>query len=334
MFKKRFSRFALVAALVTLLGLMAPAVGLAAGPAGTGPADALAPTGAWQNLAVGQHRWYAFNTDGKLLNGDPSHVVAILRTSPGICANFNVWTPDQLAQIPSQDPGEPIQPVGRGTQLSYQDGGQTLDRFGGALLWAGAFNESGKFYVQLDQTGAQACDYLLTITGDTVSFPSNATAFGNEQTSAAVQTSAEAAALATSMAGTGPDTAMLINGEWATLPSANHMDWYTFQVPGDPNSEDQPRVLLQLTSQPSGGARFSIWTAERLHELTTADPGTTVSPVGVGAAVTAKGDSSIDLYGGDLFWLGSTRAAETYYVVVQATGPTPVQYKLSMAAAK
>lgn len=334
MFKKQFSRFALVAALVTLLALAAPAVGLAAGPAGTGPADALAPTGAWQNLAVGQHRWYAFNTDGKLLNGDPSHVVAILRTSPAICANFNVWTPDELAQIPSQDPGKPIQPLGRGTQLAYQDGSQTLDRFGGALVWAGAFNEGGKFYVQLDQVGGQACDYLLTITGDSVSFPSNAPAFSNVQPSAPIQPSAKATALTASLAGTGPDTAMAISGQWVTLPSANHMDWYTFQVPGDPNSQDQPRVLIQLSSQPSGGAKFDVWTPERLHELATADPGTFVSPVGAGAALTAKGDSTVDLYSGDLFWLGNTRAAETYYVVVQATGSTPVQYKLSMAATK
>jgi hypothetical protein len=328
MFKKQFSRFAVVAALVTLLGLAAPAISLAAG---TGPADALAPTGSWQNLGVGQHRWYAVNTDGKLLNGDPSHVVAILRTSPAICANFNVWTPDQLAQIPSQDPGKPVQPVGRGTQMPYQDGSQTLDRFGGALVWAGAFNESQKFFVQLDQVGAQACDYLLTIAGDTVSFPSNAPAFSNVQPSAPVAPSAKAAALTSSVAGTGPDTAMPITGQWATLPTADHIDWYTFQVSGDTNSEDQPRVLLQLTSQPSGGAKFDVWTADRLHQLSVADRGTTVSPVGAGTPVTAKGDSATDLFGGDLFWLGSTRVAETYFVAVQATGSTPVRYKLSMS---
>src|SRR5512136_2643655 len=130
MFKKQLSRFALMAALVTTLGVMAPSLGQAAGPTGTGPDDAMAPTGTMEHLNVGQSRWYAFSSAGKDRNGDPSHVLITLYAQPDGSAGFNIWTPERLAErAASTNPNKDAPPVGVGAKVEYTRNDNTRDLF-------------------------------------------------------------------------------------------------------------------------------------------------------------------------------------------------------------
>ena len=60
---------------------------------GTGPADALSPTGEWMPLTNGQQVWYTFNYDG----GDTAILVR-MGVSPSNSATFSVWTPENVRQ--------------------------------------------------------------------------------------------------------------------------------------------------------------------------------------------------------------------------------------------
>jgi hypothetical protein len=138
------------------LGLIAPGLAgaAAASAAGTGPDTALAPTGDWEQLAVGASRWYAFQ-----YAGDQSQIQVQLQVAPEGSATFAVWTPERIHLWAL---GEDVNPVGRGS----------VDRYsGGALVWSGSFNTPGIYYVVVERAGSQAgtSHYLLDVTGSGVS---------------------------------------------------------------------------------------------------------------------------------------------------------------------
>ena len=171
MLPKLRNRSALGVALVLLVGLMTPALSLAAGSTPNAP---LAVSAQSRRLEVGGQDWYAFTTAGKDSNNNPSHVLITLNATPDGSATFKVWTAEGLREKATEDPGKPVYAMGEGTTAQYQDGGKTLERYGGDLVWYNGFNVGGTFYVQVAQTGSTASDYLLTIAGDNVSFPANA----------------------------------------------------------------------------------------------------------------------------------------------------------------
>ena len=173
MLSKQFNRFALGVVLVLLVGLMTPALSLAAGSSPDAP---LAVSAQMRHLDVGGQDWYAFTTAGADSNNNPSHVLITLNAVPDGSATFKVWSAEGLHEFATQDPGHPVYAMGEGTKLEYRDGAQTLDRYGGDLVWPNGFNVGGTFYVQVGQTGPTPSNYLLTITGDNISFPANAAA--------------------------------------------------------------------------------------------------------------------------------------------------------------
>ena len=113
---------------------------------GTGPNDALAISGAWEPLAVGQQKWYAFTSDG----ADFQALVQMsVDKSDG--ASFAVWTPDQVMRS-AQD--STVQPVGRGSKN---------DTLGGDLAWTGTLYTPGTYYVVVTQSGPTPANYMLAI---------------------------------------------------------------------------------------------------------------------------------------------------------------------------
>lgn len=352
MLAKRVTRLFMVAMLVTVLGVLTPGLGFAAG---TGPADALAPSGAMVHIASGAQQWYVFHIDGVDRDSTPANVSVMLQASPEGSAVFNVWTPDEIRALPGQDFSNPIQPIGRGTQETYKNGDETLTRYNGALLWADRTRVGGTFYVQV--IGMASSDYRLSISGDNLSFPTQ-----SMQPAPTVQTvqsvqpaqlqqprflprtgslpSTQASAVAAPQAAPAPsvfggssiDHPLAVTGQVMTVPSGQQR-WFAIQVPGDSDPGDKPRVQVRLSVLSGGAASFTVWTRERLNEFNTQDSSTQkIGPVGVGSMVTARDSDNtrIPEYSGDLFWLGDARVGGTYYIVVDAAGSGPVvQYRLT-----
>ena len=124
---------------------------MAASAAGTGPADALAPTGQWTTEAPSQRTWYDFQ-----YGGDGSQILVRMAVDSSNPASFEVWTADQIQQWVH---GDTVTPVGQGS---------ANDSFGGDLVWSGNFNEPGTYYVIVSDTSSAPETYDLQITGDAV----------------------------------------------------------------------------------------------------------------------------------------------------------------------
>lgn len=117
-----------------------------AAKAGTGPDDALTPTGEWAPLAKGQQVWYALPQDG-----GGSAVLARMAVDPKNTAGFKILTPDQVRLWAA---GQKFDPVGRGA---------ASDAFGGDLVWTGSFKTPGTYYIVVEQTGPNAGGYNLSV---------------------------------------------------------------------------------------------------------------------------------------------------------------------------
>ena len=70
---------------------------------------------------------------------------------------FSIWNEDQV-QAWAQ--GEEIEPVGRGTQNENESGD---------LFWAGSLGNPGRYYVVVENQGAEAGTFMLSISGEDVS---------------------------------------------------------------------------------------------------------------------------------------------------------------------
>ena len=271
---------------------------------GTGPADALSPTGEWMPLAVGQQVWYAFNYDG----GDTAILVR-MGVSPSNSATFSVWTPENVRQWVA---GEKPTPIGSGVKN---------DLFGGDLVWTGSFKFPGTYYVVVEQTGLTAGSYLLSISGKGVSFPPAKV----EKAAAAAPVAAKAAPkaktaavepvapAANAKAGAGPDDALTPAGEWAPLAVGQKV-WYAL-----PQDGGGSKVLVRMAVDPKNSATFEILTPEQVRVWAA---GQTYEPVGRGATDDAFGD--------DLVWTGSFKTPGAYYIVVEQIGANEGGYKLSV----
>jgi hypothetical protein len=118
---------------------------------GTGPEDALSPTGEWMVLDVGQSIWFAFRYEG---NG--SGINAYMDVSPDAGTNFGIWTDDRIRLWAL---GEEVSPVGRGADNEFV----CCD-----LSWAGSFAGPGVYYVKVEHGGAAPANFALRISGDDV----------------------------------------------------------------------------------------------------------------------------------------------------------------------
>jgi SH3-like domain-containing protein len=113
----------------------------------------------------------------------------------------------------------------------------------------------------------------------------------------------------------GEGDSRILTSEWGIV---NPGESVTYQFVY--NGEEQP-VSVWMNSIPAGGAAFQIWTDERLEEFNE-NPDT--EPLGQG---TAMADNS-----GFLNWQGGSPEAETYYVVVSATGDAAARYLLNVSS--
>lgn len=153
----------MVSIVLTVAVLMASTMAALAAT-GTGPDDALVPSGDWQPLEAGEEHWYAFQ-----YVGDGSQIRVLLEAVPEEGASFAVWTPEEARRWRA---GSPVDPIGRGSADPSAPG---------KLVWTGNFNDKGTYYAVVEATGSQpgTTYYLLEVSGDGVSLsasPPTATA--------------------------------------------------------------------------------------------------------------------------------------------------------------
>ena len=306
---RRLSTRVLATLLVASMLVFPGAIVALGAEGGTGPADALSPTGEWLPLTNGQQVWYAFNYDG----GDTAILVR-MGVSPSNSATFSVWTPENVRQWVA---GEKPDPIGSGVKN---------DTFGDDLVWTGSFKFPGTYYVLVEQTGRTAGSYKLDISGKGVSFPpAKVQPTAAAAATAAAPTAAKAASaektaaaepvapVATARAGAGPDDALTASGEWAPLVKGQKV-WYAL-----PQDGGGSKSLVRMAVDPKSAATFKILTPENVRLWAA---GQTYEPVGRGAAS--------DAFGGDQVWTGSFKAPGAYYIVVEQTGANEGGYKLSV----
>jgi hypothetical protein len=140
------------AIVVSTLGFTGATIALAAAP-GSGSNSAMAPAGNWMPVAAGQQEWFAFH-----YAGDNSQILARMSVDPADSAGFEIWTPAQFQQYQQ---GNAVTPVGRGS---------VNNNFGGDLTWSGNFDTPGTYYVVVTQTGPNAGNFSLNVSGDGVTF--------------------------------------------------------------------------------------------------------------------------------------------------------------------
>lgn len=112
---------------------------------GANPGEALTASGKWETVPAGKTVWYAIP-----YAGDGSQLTVRMAVDASNPASFAVWTPGQVA---SGGPNGDVDPVGRGSADTS---------LGGDLIWSGAFDTAGTYYVTVTG-GATPAGYQLTV---------------------------------------------------------------------------------------------------------------------------------------------------------------------------
>jgi hypothetical protein len=312
--------------------LLSPALALADTPGGTGPDDALAPSGEWTPLTKGERHWYAFEYQGhqemqKVEDEEDeeeaiwvsSSIQILLDSEPDNGVAFSVWTPENIRLWAL---GEEVEPVGRGGEDEYAPGD---------LCWCGTFEEPGTYYVVVEHTGQgpETSYYTLDIRGSDVSFTAPMAMPAKADEPAAGEEGLATAEPETG-AGAGPDNALAPTDEWVSITGGDAL-WYAFQYQGhhvfEENEDDEEVAIwvaspveIWLDAEPDQAVVFSIWNEDQVRAWA---QGEEIEPVGRGTENENEA--------GDLFWAGSLGNPGRYYVVVENQGAEPGTFMLSIS---
>lgn len=340
--KRLLSKLIAVAMIVGLLSVLGANLALAqtANP-GQGADTAMAPAGNWQQLAVGQSHWYAFQYQAQNDDTGVDTTFTIrLSTIPGSSAGFDLWSPESLQAATDDD----RRPAGRGTQQRNAADDLLYD---GDLLWTGSFRISGTYYVVVNQNGGAPSTYRLTVSGAGVSFPGADAAMaqgnagnlpppvtlpqaGSDQSmsgaSPAAGSPSAAAGQQAAPASAGQGTAAASNlpsGNWTPL-GLGQQQWYVIPNPGT-----DTLTQIRMGVDPANSATFSVWTAEQLRGANSGEDPTSVNARAVGNGTQSRDADDNLLFGGDLVWVGNVRSADVLYVGVQQTGSVAGNFRMT-----
>jgi len=147
---------------------------------GSGTGDAGAPLDCWLALNAHQSHWYKFRYGYNADQDDTPNqaTVKLAMDTPG-CVSFEVWTQDRLNAVQSgeTDDDKALGPVGTGSPeyaAIERDSTSDKNQNPSKLIWVGSQTGSTTFYVVIKNRHDFACSYQLSISGFSVSFPSNA----------------------------------------------------------------------------------------------------------------------------------------------------------------
>jgi hypothetical protein len=208
--------------------MLVPATVLAAETGGTGPWDAYAVDGSWQQLNQRQTHWYKFMYDG-----EEGQIFVRLYSEPEDGAMFAVRTAEQARIF--QETGD-----------EEACGCSSVDEFVDAdASWAGEFNIPGTYYVVVKHTGRHDAPvyYSLEVSGAGVLKPVVA---------------ARAAAAPAPEKKPLPEVSPF--DDWMGMEK-DCCHWESFYYEGDGSN-----VEISLDTEPDQGAVFSVWTPQQLRE--------------------------------------------------------------------
>ncbi len=318
---------------------------------GTGPDDALTPTGQRTTLAAGEQRWYTFGY-GSDDEDDVSQAMAELRMAQPGSVSFEVWSQDDVNRWRN---GEDFTPTGAGTPaFAIGEGDDNRDR--SLLRWAGSSTASAIYYIIVQNNTDGDAFYRLTVTGFTVSFPAPAgVAATTEMTdtaemadpavmtetaiiteTAAMTDSAEmteTAVMTEEMAGSsGPENAGAITGQRETL-AAGEQRWYTFAYTYDEETDDDgvpSNVMVELRMAQPDSVSFEVWSGDNVTQWQNSEDFT---PTGTGTPAFAIGeDEDADNRDRSLLrWVGSAETMARFYVIVENNTDADASYRLTIS---
>ena len=298
MIKKSVVGIAL-ALVASLVGLFAATSAYAATPTGTGPDQALSPTGKWTQAAPASTTWYGFT-----YSGDNAQILVSLDVVPDNGATFSIWTPEQVERWAA---GQAVEPIGRGSPNP---------NVSGSLSWAGNFNQAGVYYVVVENNGSNASYHAVRVTGSAVTIAADTAqqAETRAATAAPVQAAAATAAkAAVETSGASPEQAFSTPAYSVSIAPGASI-WHELEYAGD-----QSQILVWLDDLSGTGVSFSVWTPDNVRQM---EMGNAVNPVGRGA---------VNAYApGDLSWSGNFPQAGMYYMNVQNSGSTVATYSVYM----
>ncbi|MEZ4617560.1 MAG: hypothetical protein R2867_18885 [Caldilineaceae bacterium] len=328
---------------------------------GTGPDNALTPTGQPAMLAPGATRWYTFlYAEGADGDGEPSDAVAELEMAQPGAITFEVWTEDDVRRWQN---GEDFSPTGAGTPAFDPDSSDNRDR--GRLTWVGSGAATTTWYIVVMNQSDQAASFSLSVTGPDVYFPeansaSQSGAVQNSQVQTdtvqsgtaqtdTVQTgtaqtdtvqagtaqtdtvqagnSTAVSDMQSTMNGSGPATALTPTGMRRTLaPGESH--WYTFRYAEGIDAENPSEAVVEAAISRPNSIDFEVWTEDDVNRWAN---GEDFTPTGAGTPAFAIEDGNSDNRDRRLLrWVGSGAATTTWYVIVENSSDAPAAYRLTV----
>lgn len=146
---------------------------------GSGTNNAGTPLDCWLALGAHQSHWYKFRYGYNADQDDTPNqaTVKLAMDTPG-CVSFEVWTQERLNAVQSGDTDDKaLGPVGAGSPeyaAIERDSSSNKNQNPAKLIWVGSQTGSTTFFVVVKNRHDFACSYQLSISGFSVSFPSNA----------------------------------------------------------------------------------------------------------------------------------------------------------------
>ena len=141
--------------LVVIFGVWLPSVVRADAPTGASPNDALLVPDGWQLISPRTSLWYYWD-----YAGTRSRIEITLEMNGAETVEFAVFTPEQArAWLTDRE----TKPVGVGSRR-----GANIEIVNRDLVWAGAFNFAGRFFVVVTNPGFAPMAFRLHVTGTDV----------------------------------------------------------------------------------------------------------------------------------------------------------------------
>jgi hypothetical protein len=309
---------------------------------GDSPGTAVHPAAGVVTIAPNTWQWYSFrsqvpvnvDSDGNdiVTNPENATIDATLRTQSGK-VDFEVWSSENLNKwINSSD----FDAVGNGTENEFITGDP--------LFWQGSFETNDTYYLIVKNVGPTAASYLLDITGH-VRFPSEMTLdsmmppvmndqpiMSTGEMALTVDVPAEAAvdevATTATIAGFGPESALMPSaGNVSIAPQT--WQWYSFrsQLPVNVDSEGNDIVtnpedatIKAALRIRSGDVAFEVWSGNDLNNWYNSKD---FDPLGMGT-------ENEFLSGDPLFWQGSFKGNDVYYLIVMNKSDEAASYALDI----
>ncbi len=306
---------AVVLGLALLVGLSA-LTAAAVGPTGTGPFSVSNLDNLRHTVPADASLWFRF---GYTASATGEQTVTTLRMVNGNRngLGFEVWLPDVISNWPNARPfgeGAPYA-VDCNTGLASAQGGCVSND----LVWSGALETSGNYYVRVTNTNPFGARILLTIKGLGLNLKPQAipaTGANTEPATREILVNAD-----------DPAKAFNIDNQRHMLAPKAGL-WYRFDYSVS-DTGDRPVKTIRLVNGNAKGLSFGVWTADNLNEWWNKQPTGQGTPYEVdcntGEVVANTGCQSKDL-----IWVGAFGTSGTYYIRVYNDSLQPTPFDLTI----